>query len=115
VLCFSPETQLTCPRIDIDELFADTGDQKQKAEGHSQAIKPGRFVSNDRPLDDFRRAFEADDEGDDTEAVLRDMMDVIKENIASSFSRQGFPLALECLRELRSAALDYEEVESYNR
>jgi ATP-dependent DNA helicase 2 subunit 2 len=39
---------------------------------------------------------------------------VVRENVAASFSRQAFPLAIECLKKMREVALMYEEVETYN-
>jgi ATP-dependent DNA helicase 2 subunit 2 len=46
--------------------------------------------------------------------AIQDLGQVVKENVAASFSRQAFPLAIECLKAMRETALMYEEVETYN-
>ncbi|WWD01563.1 hypothetical protein V866_008508 [Kwoniella sp. B9012] len=74
--------------------------------------KSGRLISNENPLDDFKRLIEG--EGDVFRKAIRDLGVVVEENIQSSFSYQNYPLALDCLREMRSTALVYEEVETYN-
>ena len=78
------------------------------------AAKPkrGRLVSNEQPLQDFKRLIEG--EGDVFRKALQDMGAVVKENVEASFSRQAFPLAIDCLKEMRETALMYEEVETYN-
>lgn len=45
---------------------------------------------------------------------IKDLGAVVKENVAASFSRQAFPLALQCLERMRSIALEYEEAETFN-
>lgn len=86
--------------------------------------KPGRLVSNEAPLADFRRLVQG--EGDVfRKAVsgpvlpllttqIQDLGAVVKENVAASFSHSAFPLALKCLEEMRATALTYEESETYN-
>ncbi|KAK6902779.1 hypothetical protein I203_108038 [Kwoniella mangroviensis CBS 8507] len=74
--------------------------------------KSGRLISNENPLDDFKKLIEG--EGDVFRKAIRDLGVVVEENIESSFSYQNYPLALDCLREMRSTALVYEEVETYN-
>lgn len=74
--------------------------------------KKGRLVSNERPLEDFKRLVEG--EGDLFKKAIQDLGAVVKENVEASFSRQAFPLAIECLEAMRSTALTYEEVETYN-
>jgi ATP-dependent DNA helicase 2 subunit 2 len=53
-------------------------------------------------------------EGDVFRKAIQDLGQVVKENVAASFSRQAFPLAIECLKSMRETALMYEEVETYN-
>jgi len=79
-----------------------------------QKVKPkkGRLISNETPLEDFRTLIEG--EGDVFRKAIQDLGQVVKENVAASFSRQAFPLALECLKAMRETALMYEEVETYN-
>jgi ATP-dependent DNA helicase 2 subunit 2 len=74
--------------------------------------KPGRLVSNQQPLEDFNRLIQGD--GDVFRKAIQDLGAVVKENIEASFSRQAFPLALDCLQAMRNTALMYEEVETYN-
>ncbi|CAK9782753.1 SPOC domain-like protein [Cutaneotrichosporon oleaginosum] len=74
--------------------------------------KPGRLISNERPLEDYRRLVQG--EGDLFRKAIIDLAAVVKENVAASFSRQAFPLALECLEAMRTTALTFEEVETYN-
>ncbi|WVR05055.1 hypothetical protein IAU60_002067 [Kwoniella sp. DSM 27419] len=74
--------------------------------------KAGRLVSNEAPLEDFRRLIEG--EGDVFRKAIQDLGVVVEENIEASFSWQAYPLAMECLKEMRSTALVYEEVETYN-
>ncbi|WVQ78199.1 hypothetical protein IAT38_000282 [Cryptococcus sp. DSM 104549] len=74
--------------------------------------KPGRLISNEKPLEDFRRLTEG--EGDVFRKAIQDLGAVVKENVESSFSRQAFPLAIDCLKAMRETALGYEEVETYN-
>lgn len=74
--------------------------------------KKGRLVSNEQPLEDFRRLVEG--EGDVFRKAIQDLGAVVKENVENSFSRSAFPLAIECLKAMRETALMYEEVETYN-
>jgi ATP-dependent DNA helicase 2 subunit 2 len=74
--------------------------------------KKGRLVSNENPLEDFRTLIEG--EGDVFRKAIQDLGQVVKENVAASFSRQAFPLAIDCLKAMRETALMYEEVETYN-
>lgn len=53
-------------------------------------------------------------EGDVFRKAIQDLGAVVKENIEASFSRQAFPLAIDCLKAMRETALTYEEVETYN-
>jgi ATP-dependent DNA helicase 2 subunit 2 len=83
----------------------------------SSSMKPakpkhGRLISNQTPLEDFNRLIEG--EGDVFRKAIQDMAAVVKENVQASFSRQAFPLAMECLKAMRQTALTYEEVETYN-
>lgn len=73
--------------------------------------KPGRIISNQKPLEDFRRVTST---GDVFKKAIQDMGAVVAENVARSFSRQAFPSAIACLEEARSTALMYEESETYN-
>ncbi|ODO03484.1 hypothetical protein L198_02331 [Cryptococcus wingfieldii CBS 7118] len=73
--------------------------------------KPGRIISNGSPIADFRRVIK---EGDVFRKAIQDMGEVVRENVAASFSRQAFPVAIECLALMRETALGYEEVETYN-
>ena len=82
------------------------------AKKSSAKPKHGRLVSNEQPLEDFNRLIEG--EGDVLRKAIQDMGAVVKENVEASFSRQAFPLAIECLMAMRSTALTYEEVETYN-
>ena len=74
--------------------------------------KRGRIISNEAPLDDFNRLISG--EGDVFRKAIQDLGAVVKENVESSFSRQAFPLAIECLQAMRKTALVYEEVDTYN-
>ncbi|WWC61275.1 uncharacterized protein I303_103856 [Kwoniella dejecticola CBS 10117] len=74
--------------------------------------KAGRLISNETPLEDFKRLIEG--EGDIFRKALQDLGAVVEENIQSSFSYQNYPTAIECLKEMRATALMYEEVETYN-
>lgn len=69
-------------------------------------------MSNEAPLEDFRRLIEG--EGDVFRKAIQDLGLVVKENVETSFSKQAFPLAIDCLKEMRSTALMYEEVETWN-
>lgn len=130
---------VTNDSIDIDDLFADDGVKAEtttptRNKGVEEAAEPdvkaeptspvqtksqpkpkpkkGRLVSNETPLDDFRSLIEG--EGDVFRKAIQDLGEVVKENVAASFSRQAFPLAIECLKTMRETALMYEEVETYN-
>lgn len=95
--------------------------------------KAGRLISNERPLEDYNRLVQG--EGDmfkkavspsfqtspaarshscAEQPQIQDLSAVVKENVAASFSRSAFPLALECLEAMRGTALTFEEVETYN-
>ena len=63
-------------------------------------------------MEDFHGLIEG--EGDVFRKAIQDLGAVVKENVEASFSRQAFPLALDCLQAMRSTALTYEEVETYN-
>ncbi|OXH40668.1 ATP-dependent DNA helicase 2 subunit 2 [Cryptococcus neoformans] len=114
--------------INEDELFAEPTDTKfiTKTEPHTQTPsqpttsapipdqskpKPGRLISNSSPIDDFNRVIQV---GDVFRKAIQDMNEVVKENVESSFSRQNFAAAIDCLKLMRSTALGYEEVETYN-
>jgi ATP-dependent DNA helicase 2 subunit 2 len=119
--------------IDIDDLFNEEGVKPEPNSPHKAAVatqqeskpdippspvqqkgkpKKGRLVSNETPLEDFRTLIEG--EGDVFRKAIQDLGQVVKENVAASFSRQAFPLAIECLKAMRETALMYEEVETYN-
>jgi ATP-dependent DNA helicase 2 subunit 2 len=74
--------------------------------------KRGRLISNDNPVDDFNRLILGD--GDVFRKAIQDLGAVVKENIEDSFSKQGFPLAMECLALMRDTALTWEETDTYN-
>lgn len=74
--------------------------------------KHGRLISNQQPLEDFNRLIEG--EGDVFRKAIQDLGAVVRENVEASFSKQAFPLAIDCLKAMRSTALTYEEVETYN-
>lgn len=114
--------------IDEDELFAEPTETKPitKPEPQSQTSsqpttstpipdqnkpKSGRLISNGSPIDDFNRVIQV---GDVFRKAIQDMNEVVKENVKSSFSRQNFAGAIDCLKLMRSTALGYEEVETYN-
>jgi ATP-dependent DNA helicase 2 subunit 2 len=73
--------------------------------------KHGRLISNEQPIEDFKRITSS---GDLFKKAIQDMGAVVKDNVEGSFSRSAFPLAVECLKTMRSTALGYEEVETYN-
>ncbi|ORX39724.1 SPOC like C-terminal domain-containing protein [Kockovaella imperatae] len=100
--------------IDIDQLFDAKPEPGVKVESQDSDVilKRGRLISNERPVEDFRRVIEG--EGDVFRKAIRDLGVVIKENVAASFSRQAFPMAIECLEAMRETALVYEEVETFN-
>jgi ATP-dependent DNA helicase 2 subunit 2 len=127
--------------IDIDDLFGDAPETIQKATSNtpkktqppsnndvdmddilpppspppkSAPAKPkrGRLISNQTPLDDFHRLI--DGEGDVFRKAIQDLGAVVIENVEDSFSKQAFPLAIECLKAMRETAMVYEEVETYN-
>ncbi|KAL7422191.1 ATP-dependent DNA helicase yku80 [Cryptotrichosporon argae] len=123
--------------LDIDELFEDAAaDMSQKpnaaASGSGSGTrtriedpdwvqgqtaepkpKPGRLISNERPLQDFHRLVEG--EGDVFRKAIQDMGAVVVENVAASFASAAFAKAVECLRAMRRTALMYEEAETYNK
>ena len=74
--------------------------------------KRGRIISNEAPLEDFNRLISG--EGDVFRKAIQDLGAVVRENVEASFSRQAFPLAVECLQAMRKTALVYEEVDTYN-
>ncbi|GMK57801.1 hypothetical protein CspeluHIS016_0406350 [Cutaneotrichosporon spelunceum] len=101
------------------DVKAKVEDEKKKTELKSEPVspvkarpKPGRLVSNESPLEDYRRLVQG--EGDMFRKAITDLAAVVRENVAASFSRQAFPLALECLEAMRATALTFEEVETYN-
>ncbi|ORY22765.1 SPOC like C-terminal domain-containing protein [Naematelia encephala] len=97
-----------------DELDEDGPPSPIRASTSQTQAKPkrGRVISNEQPLEDFERVVEG--EGDMFRKAIQDLGVVVKENIEASFSRQAFPLALDCLKAMRTTALTYEEVETYN-
>lgn len=125
-------------RIDIDELFDNPGPSKTETVSPAKPKvtadvdkkpdfaddpdfilppaaaakpKPGRLISNLKPLEDFKRVTAA---GDVFKKAIQDMGVVVRENVAASFSKQAFPGAIACLEEARATALMYEETETYN-
>ena len=126
--------------IDIDDLFDESTTAKKEPSTPSQKVKDepqssrknvhedddmlppappppakpkkGRLISNERPLEDFNRLIEG--EGDVFRKAIQDLGAVVEENVAGSFSSQAFPLAIDCLKAMRSTALMYEEVETWN-
>ena len=89
-----------------------TGRQENEAQASPSKPKKGRLVSNETPLEDFNALIEG--EGDVFRKAIQDLGAVVKENVEASFSRSAFPLAIDCLKAMRSTALTYEEVETYN-
>jgi ATP-dependent DNA helicase 2 subunit 2 len=65
--------------------------------------KPGRIISNSRPLADFKKNIDA--QGDLVSKAVEDMCAVIPEIVESSFSTQRYTEALECMQALREVAL----------
>jgi len=104
----SPKTAKTAPANQEDEK----PDIPPSPTQTRSKPKKGRLVSNENPLEDFRALIEG--EGDVFRKAIQDLGQVVKENVAASFSRQAFPLAIECLKAMRETALMYEEVETYN-
>ncbi|WOO81065.1 ATP-dependent DNA helicase II subunit 2 [Vanrija pseudolonga] len=116
-----PKTELVSPakpkvessQADVKPTIADDPDFIAPLPAKTKPKpKPGRLVSNERPLEDFQALVQG--EGDVFRKAIQDLGVVVRENVAASFSRQAFPLALQCLEEARSTALMYEEVETYN-
>lgn len=102
--------------IDIDAFFEAKKDTPAAgAASSSKKSKPksGRVISNESPLDDFREITSGG--GEIVSKAMQDLGEIVLENLATSFSRSGFPLALECLQEYRQQAMELEEEELYNR
>nr|XP_019013387.1 uncharacterized protein I206_01453 [Kwoniella pini CBS 10737]OCF52168.1 hypothetical protein I206_01453 [Kwoniella pini CBS 10737] len=100
-------------------IESDDEDMQSPPPSHSankpmSRVKPkaGRLISNENPLEDFKTLIEG--EGDVFRKAIQDLGAVVEENIQSSFSYQNYSTAIECLKEMRSTALMYEEVETYN-
>ncbi|CAE6456567.1 unnamed protein product [Rhizoctonia solani] len=74
--------------------------------------KPGRIISNSRPLADFKKYIEA--QGDLVNKAVEDMCTVIPEIVDSSFSTQRYTEALECMQALREVALKEDEIDAWN-
>ncbi|CUA73760.1 ATP-dependent DNA helicase II subunit 2 [Rhizoctonia solani] len=74
--------------------------------------KPGRIVSNARPLADFKKNIEA--QGDLVSKAVEDMCAVIPEIVDASFSTQRYGEALECMQALREVALKEDEIDAWN-
>ncbi|CAE6469453.1 unnamed protein product [Rhizoctonia solani] len=74
--------------------------------------KPGRIISNSRPLADFKKNIEA--QGDLVSKVVEDMCAVIPEIVDASFSTQRYAEALECMQVLREVALKEDEIDAWN-
>jgi ATP-dependent DNA helicase 2 subunit 2 len=111
----APSAQNTIVKDEPASPAKPGADTKPKAEPVSPVKakpKPGRLISNERPLDDYNRLIKG--EGDMFRKAITDLAAVVEENVAASFSRQAFPLALECLEAMRVTALTFEEVETYN-
>lgn len=118
------KTEIRSPEMGKNE--ANRHDAQQNSHDQTEDAKPdvtststprakpkkGRLVSNEAPLEDFTRLIEG--EGDVFRKAIQDLGQVVKENIEKSFSRQAFPLAIECLQTMRQTSLTYEEVETYN-
>ncbi|KAK8869939.1 hypothetical protein IAR55_000507 [Kwoniella newhampshirensis] len=105
------------PRFIEDYDEGETPATRQKVSSQQQKStpskpKPGRLIRNDAPLEDFHKLI--DGEGDVFRKAIQDLGAVVKENVEGSFSKQAFPLAIECLKAMRETALTYEEVETYN-
>lgn len=101
--------------IDIDAFFAPKVEGQNGAASSSKRSKPkaGRVISNEMPLEDFREITAGG--GEIVAKAMQDLGAIILENLAGSFSRSGFPLALECLQEYRQQAMELEEEDLYNR
>ena len=111
------------PKVKDEQVSPDAPVTRARAESDGSDILPppdvpkvkpkrGRLISNEQPLQDFKALIEG--EGDVFRKAIQDLGAVIKENVEASFSHQAFPLAIDCLKEMRETALMYEEVETYN-
>ncbi len=87
--------------MDIDALFAadDPSSQIKTESQHST-----RLISKEMPLEDFVKVLN-EDVGDNVAKAMKDMGAVIMENVEASFSSSAFPLALNCLKEMRMQAM----------
>lgn len=106
------ETPRAEPKAELS--ISDDEDILPPERGPATKPKPkrGRLISNETPLADFNRLVEG--EGDVFRKAIQDLGAVVLENVAASFSYQWFAQGLECLAEMRTVALGFEEVETYN-
>ncbi|KAG8743939.1 ATP-dependent DNA helicase II subunit 2 [Ceratobasidium sp. 414] len=85
---------------------------KPKGKSNPDAPRPGRIISNARPLADFKKNIAS--EGDLVSKAVEDMCAIIPEIVDASFSTQRYAEALDCMRELREVALKEDEIEAWN-
>ncbi|QRW05625.1 ATP-dependent DNA helicase II subunit 2, related protein [Ceratobasidium sp. AG-Ba] len=85
---------------------------KTASKPNPDAPRPGRIISNSRPLADFKKNIAS--EGDLVSKAVEDMCAIIPEIVDASFSTQRYAEALDCMKELREVALKEDEIEAWN-
>ncbi|KAG8876714.1 ATP-dependent DNA helicase II subunit 2 [Tulasnella sp. 332] len=74
-------------------------------------IRPGRIIGNAFPLDDFKNNLER---GDIVSKALQDMGAVIMEIVGESCSMRRYDEMLSCMKEMRSTALQEDDIGLWN-
>lgn len=99
-----PSNQLPSPTPSFADLSIGLhSTPKPVAAASGDKPRPGRIISNSRPLTDFRKNIGS--EGDLVSKAIEDMCEVIPEIVDASFSTQRYAEAIECMKELREVAL----------
>ncbi|KAG8735565.1 ATP-dependent DNA helicase II subunit 2 [Ceratobasidium sp. 428] len=92
--------------------FSGLPNPKPTTKQNPDAPRPGRIISNSRPLADFKKNIAS--EGDLVSKAVEDMCAIIPEIVDASFSTQRYTEALDCMKELREVALKEDEIEAWN-
>lgn len=107
-----PADSLPSPTPSFSDLAAHSTQHNPKPKLNADAPRPGRIISNSRPLADFKKNVAS--EVDLVTKAVEDMCAIIPEVVDASFSSQRYEEALDCMKELRDVCLKEDEIDAWN-
>jgi ATP-dependent DNA helicase 2 subunit 2 len=98
---------------DVGEPIVDDNDKSEDDDSIEvdRGVAEGRIIGNTYPLEDFRANLKS---GDVVSKAVEDMAAVIQEIASQPFASRRHDELLMCLKELREACLQEDEIASWN-